>query len=119
MQTLEPRFFAVPASLHPLPDGAIFSIRWFSKCDDYTLINYRCEIYNSRYESEILYKGHDAIWDDPYGGEAPLHREVPTEMIVQSPDPRARIPQNLGSLDVPSQVAIELRSLSRRVNFQA
>ena len=116
---LAPRFFALPDSVYPLIEGDQFNILWFAQCDEYTLISYRLVRQDSKFESEILYKNNDAIWDELFLGSVPLYEENSADISTKSSDPRSRISGLLGSLGVPSQVALELRSFDRRVNFQA
>jgi hypothetical protein len=118
MAILLPRFFALPDSVYPLIEGDRFNILWYSQCDEYTLISYRLVRLDSKFESEILYKNNDVIWDELFLGSAPLYEGNNTDPGVQSSDPRSRISGLLCSLGVPSQVALELRSHSSRVNFQ-
>ena len=115
---LEPRFFAVPESIWPMPIGATFNILWFAKADEYTLIGYRYRTTDSVFESEILYQGNECIWDDMFAGKVPLQKEADPAITAKSADPRSRLPQNMGALGIPSGVASELRRGDRRVVFQ-
>jgi hypothetical protein len=118
MKQLHPRFFAIPPSLHPIPEGFTFEIIWFSQVAEWTLICYQYSQPGYKQRAELLYKGTELVYDQPYPGVCPLYEEVPIEVVRSSGDPRSRLSSSIGNLGVPSNVAIELRHVNNRVCFQ-
>lgn len=118
MKQLHPRFFAVPTSIHPIPEGFKFEILWFSQVSDWLLIGYRYSQEGYRQHSELLYQGEELIYDALYPGVCPLFEEVSVDAVKSSGDPRSRLSNSIGNLGVPSNVAIELRKVENRTCFQ-
>jgi hypothetical protein len=115
---LHPRFFAIPPSIYPIPDGFKFELIWYSQVAEWTLIHYRYSQPGYYQDSEILYQGDQLVYDSLFPGICPLYEEVSLEIVRSSSDPRSRISDSIGNLGVPSNVAIELRAIENRFYFK-
>lgn len=128
---LDTRFLAMPPDLPESKDEA-FQIIWYSRFDEYTLVNWQHGTAGSQpllvhkgttadysyNDGESLYEGFELIawsWFELNLGEP---TDEKAKIAHLSPDPRAKIDKDMGAYGLSPAIAAQLRSAEKRISFR-